>query len=269
MALQKGSDGHAVMNLQKNLNQIGVTKLKEDGLFGDNTEKAVEAFQSAHSLPVTGIVDGVLQDTITKCVVGQLNLPQHGPNPWMPWMRSHVGEKEQTGGVATDFDKEVFSHTSYQDLDGVMEPGCAATVCAALEESGFKSPHDASAESFREFGVDSPLLPGAIVGFNWAGKKDEKADHVAFYDHALDNGLIACLGGNQGSEVKTSLFSKSKIAFVRWPLEKIAGWDLRAKAADKAIAGMNEAVEVAENVANQISGDDVQPVKQKKSKKES
>lgn len=220
MALQKGSEGFAVTNLQKNLKQIGLKPLECDGLFGPQTFAAVEAFQSVHSLPVNGIVDDVTQSAITKSVVNQLIMPG-SEAPWITWMRAHEGELERTGSPATDFDKEVFSHTSYENLDGIMEAGCAATACAALEESGYKSTHNAAAESFRNFGVPCELKPGAIVGFNWAGKKGVHCDHVSFCDHIIDQGHVACLGGNQGHEVKVSIFSQKCIDFIRWPAEKL------------------------------------------------
>ena len=223
MALQKGSEGFAVTNLQKNLKQIGIVPLADDGFFGPQTESAVRVFQEAHKLKIDGVVGPLTQDEITKALVGQIVMPQDGPVPWLAWMKSHIGEVEQSGGKATDFDNEVFSHTSYGSLDGVMVAGCAATACAALEVSGFKSPHNAAAESFRDFGVECELKPGAVVGFNWEGKKGVHADHVTFCDHIIDGNVVACLGGNQGHEVKVSIFSRSFIDFVRWPLEKLEG----------------------------------------------
>jgi hypothetical protein len=218
MALQKGEKDVAVTILQKNLNQLGVAKLPEDGVFGDETFAAVEAFQSAHSLTIDGIVGPETDAAINKAIASQIG---PDPAPWLAWMKSHIGEVEQTGGKASDFDNEVFSHTSYGNLDGVMEAGCAATACAALEESGFKSPHNAAAESFRNFGKDSPLVPGAIVGFNWAGLKGVHCDHVTFLDHIISPDLIACLGGNQSHQVKVSVFSSKFIDFIRYPVDRL------------------------------------------------
>lgn len=215
MALQKGAEGVGVTNLQKNLTQLGVAKLNPDGIFGDATFAALELFQSAHSLPINGEVDQVTQDAITKAVAGQMSAE---PSPWIGWMHSHIGEVEQTGSHATDFDNEVFSHTSYGNLDGVMEAGCAATACAALEESGLKSPHNAAAESFRHFGSPCELKPGCVVGFNWEGAKGKHADHVTFCDHIINDELVACLGGNQGHAVKVSIFSRKFIDFTNWPV---------------------------------------------------
>jgi hypothetical protein len=218
MALSKGDDGVSVINLQKSLNQLGVAILKEDGIFGAETFAAVERFQSAHSLPVTGEVDGPTYNAIGVALTLQISTRAA---PWLNWMRDHLGQIEQTGGPATSFDREVFSHTSYGDLDGVMEAGCAATACAALEESGYKSPHNAAAESFRNFGVDSVLTPGAVVGFNWRAEKGVHCDHVAFLDHIVGPDKIACIGGNQGHQVNVAVFSTKFIDFVRFPIERL------------------------------------------------
>lgn len=216
MALKTGDQGAGVTVLQENLNQLGVAKLQTDGIFGPATFAALETFQSAHSLPVTGQLDGATYDAINKALSAQLGPT---PAPWLAWMKGHIGEIEQTGAAATDFDNEVFSHTSYGNLDGVMEAGCAATACAALEESGFKSPHNAAAASFINFGEKSDLVPGAIVVFQW-----ESGDHhVTFCDHVIDVNLVACLGGNQSHQVKVSVFSRKYIVWTGYPIEKLDG----------------------------------------------
>lgn len=135
--------------------------------------------------------------------------------PWMDWMRSHLGEPEYTGKPATPFDKEVFSHTSYGPLkDGIMQPGCAATAAAALEETGFKSPHNAAAISFVQFGSPCPLKPGCIMVFQW----DTGEHHVSFCDHVVDGNLVAGLGGNQTHELRVSVFSRKYLIATRWPV---------------------------------------------------
>jgi peptidoglycan hydrolase-like protein with peptidoglycan-binding domain len=218
VSLKQGDQGVGVSILQQNLNQLGVNSLEVDGVFGDKTFHALETFQSAHSLPITGELDQITHDFIMHALTSQLSELQM---PWIMWMRSHLGEAEKTGSKATGFDNEVFGHTSYGNLDGVMEPGCAATACAALEETGFKSPHNAAAESFRGFGDPCELKPGAIVGFNWAEKKGIRCDHVSFCDHIIDDEHVACVGGNQGSSVKVSIFSKKYIDFIRWPKDQV------------------------------------------------
>lgn len=52
--LKKGSKGPFVAELQRNLNTIGFGPLKEDGDFGEKTEKAVKAFQNKVGLTSDG-----------------------------------------------------------------------------------------------------------------------------------------------------------------------------------------------------------------------
>jgi len=54
--LNIGCKSIMVFILQKNLNHIG-SQLKEDGIFGEKTDKAVKKFQLEHNLESNGIVD--------------------------------------------------------------------------------------------------------------------------------------------------------------------------------------------------------------------
>lgn len=58
--LRNGCEGEDVRELQSALISLGFScgKYGADGEFGDCTEQAVEAFQRAHALPITGIYDG-------------------------------------------------------------------------------------------------------------------------------------------------------------------------------------------------------------------
>lgn len=55
--LRRGSVGSRVTNLQNILRRLGYYTYTVDGLFGTRTQAAVRAFQTAYSLPVTGVVD--------------------------------------------------------------------------------------------------------------------------------------------------------------------------------------------------------------------
>lgn len=54
--LRKGSSGEDVRRLQERLNELGYYCGAVDGKFGDNTRRAVIAFQGAHGLKTDGIV---------------------------------------------------------------------------------------------------------------------------------------------------------------------------------------------------------------------
>lgn len=62
--LKRGSRGNNVKELQELLNNHGYN-LKVDGIFGDNTEKAVLQFQLDHQLKVDGIVGKITWNKLT------------------------------------------------------------------------------------------------------------------------------------------------------------------------------------------------------------
>jgi len=137
-----------------------------------------------------------------------------GPTPWMDWMRAHRGEIQQTGAKPTPFTIEIFKHTDYPPLQGYTPPSCAATVCAALELTGYRSTHNAAAVSYRDYGDPCELKPGCIVVYQWPNKDH----HVDFCDAIIDGDTVRGLGGNQGSQLKDSDYSRSYIVATRWPL---------------------------------------------------
>ena len=65
-ALQKGSKGDEVVALQQRLILLGYLEGIADGKFGNMTQTAVEAVQSAHSLEVTGIAGEAEFDALSE-----------------------------------------------------------------------------------------------------------------------------------------------------------------------------------------------------------
>ena len=55
--LQRGDHGEYVRQVQERLEELGFSPRGADGDFGRRTREAVEAFQAAYQLPVTGQVD--------------------------------------------------------------------------------------------------------------------------------------------------------------------------------------------------------------------
>jgi hypothetical protein len=69
----RGASGTGVVAVQYGLGRLGYLHDLCDGKFGNNTENAVRAFQSASGLPVTGKVDTVLLTRLDS-MVAQLDL---------------------------------------------------------------------------------------------------------------------------------------------------------------------------------------------------
>jgi hypothetical protein len=141
------------------------------------------------------------------------------PTPWRDWLLNHIGEPCKTGYEPTEFNILCFKHTDYGSIGHVLPPSCAATLCAALEINGFKSPHDASAISFAKYGRPSEMLQGAILVLQHVTGPLRGHYHVTTLDHQSGD-LAYCLGGNQGHLLQVSPYNLKvdyQVVACRWP----------------------------------------------------
>lgn len=74
--LRRGSYGPIVGDLQRNLNTLGYGPLKVDDRFGEDTERAVVAFQNDHGLLVDGIAGGRTNTAIGKAIKDRETKPK-------------------------------------------------------------------------------------------------------------------------------------------------------------------------------------------------
>ena len=144
--------------------------------------------------------------------------PQDVVMPWMAWLKSHQGEPFATGETPTAFNRMCFSHTDCP-LGSKMLAGCAAGACAALELTGYKSPHNAAAISFKNYGTACELKPGCLVLI----EHQTGGHHITFCDHIVSKVplVVACLGANQSHRLQLSEYifksTGDKILATRWP----------------------------------------------------
>ena len=138
--------------------------------------------------------------------------------PWMNWMLKHLNEIQQTGSKPTPFTVEVFKHTTYPPLGNYTPESCAATVCAALEETDYASTHNASAASYATYGTPCELKPGCIVVFAWP----DGGHHVNFCHDIIDGTTFRGLGGNQSHSLDDAIFARQYITATRWPVKRTA-----------------------------------------------
>jgi uncharacterized protein (TIGR02594 family) len=132
--------------------------------------------------------------------------------PWLSLAKKFVGQSEVLGARDNQWILDLFKHCTYHAAHDEIA-WCAAFICSMLEQVGYKSTRSAAADSYRKYGTECELKPGAIVVFHWPAG----GHHVSICDHVVNNSLVACLGGNQGNMVKLSTFNRASIVAVRWP----------------------------------------------------
>ncbi len=139
--------------------------------------------------------------------------------PWFSVATHFKGTSEVHGSVDNPKIVEMFRVSGHPEVQDDETPWCAAFVGTCLRLSGYRSSGSLGARSYQKFGQDLKQQPrrGCIVVF-WRGDPKAATGHVAFYDRD-DGDQVLVLGGNQGDEVTTRGFPKSRVLAYRWPTE--------------------------------------------------
>jgi len=130
-----------------------------------------------------------------------------------------LGIHETAGAVATARIVEYAKHTSMAATSDEV-PWCSSFANFAVDTAGFAGTHSAAARSWLKWGValTTPIL-GCIVVLDRHDDANPSAAHVTICDHPdISNGVVRCLGGNQGNSVKVSRFSTAKVLGYRSPI---------------------------------------------------
>lgn len=130
--------------------------------------------------------------------------------------KKELGVHETPGPEATARIVEYASHTTLKATSDEVS-WCASFANFVTDETGFPGTRLANARSFLKWGtpIDAPIL-GCVVVFK---RGAPPSGHVAFCDHPdVSNGMIRCLGGNQGDRVKVSRFPVSDVLGYRSPI---------------------------------------------------
>jgi len=130
--------------------------------------------------------------------------------------RAELGVQE----VAGEGDNpRILEYASFTTLRARKDsvPWCASFANWICNRVGMKGTGFANARSFLTWGVklDKPIL-GCVVVLK-RGKPP--AGHVTFCDHQdISNGIVRCVGGNQGDRVRVSRYPISDVLGYRSPI---------------------------------------------------
>lgn len=127
-----------------------------------------------------------------------------------------LGVHETPGPEATARIVEYASHTTLKAKTDEVA-WCSSFTNFVADTAGFPGTHLANARSWLDWGVslEAPVL-GCVVILK---RGDPPSGHVAFCDHPdISNGMIRCIGGNQGDAVKVSRFPVSTVLGYRSPV---------------------------------------------------
>lgn len=226
-ALQIGSDGAAVLELQRLLNAVirPNPPLLVDGDYGTKTRRAVLAAQRKLGLEPTGVADDALREALQARLApahdGATAFPTEAT--WMPIARAEIGQAERHAGE----NPRIVAYHATTRLAAKQDevPWCSSFVNWVVERAGYKGTDNALASSWLRWGkeLETPR-PGCVVVLKRKGRTSDAATgsstgfHVAFFVDRTDT-HIRLLGGNQSDAVKYSSYplAKYEVRGYRWP----------------------------------------------------
>jgi len=221
--LRVGSRGPLVTALQQRLVTLRFDVGGVDGIFGQKTFMAVQAFQRAHGLVVDGVVGPKTADALdldgTPSHAPVVSKPVQvqtgsGEPPWLAVARGELGQKEIVGRQNNSRIIEYHAATSLKAKDDETA-WCSSFANWCLKQAGFKGTNNALAASWLKWGVAGTARPGAIAVVG-----TRSTCHVGFLIEETAT-HYKLLGGNQGNQVKVSQYPKGEwfLKGYRWPAD--------------------------------------------------
>ena len=162
--LQHGSHGHDVIILQKKLKEIGYNISYFDGIFGDETKKAVSDFQRDKKIKITGVVNSAtwrLLKEIKSPVPDVLPTKKASADSLIATAKKYIGTPYALGGTTP----------AAFDCSGYMQ--------FVFRAHGITLPRTADAQYLLGSAAKAKkgLVPGDLVFFDTSGG----ISHVGMY----------------------------------------------------------------------------------------
>jgi uncharacterized protein (TIGR02594 family) len=138
--------------------------------------------------------------------------------PWYDIAEKEIGVKEEPGSGNNPRVIEYHSATSLKSKKDATA-WCAAFMCWVLMKAGYKHTKSAWARDYLKYGEKlSKPIKGCIMVFERNGKGGDS--HVTLWSGKETETHYLCCGGNQGDQVKLSLYAKKDLLGCRWPVKE-------------------------------------------------
>jgi cell wall-associated NlpC family hydrolase len=177
--LRVGDSGESVQQVQQRLEELGYNPKGVDGDFGRNTREALEAFQAAYQLPITGQVDEATWAMLFSSGSEEHNIAHDDP--------AGVPTADQLVDLCLHQvnDRYVLGTNADENNPDEDEFDCAELISWACAQLGVAFPDysvsqiDASRGAGLEITVDQAAGCRGALLFRQAGHNGSKYNHVA------------------------------------------------------------------------------------------
>ncbi len=204
--------------VQKRLTVHGL-KVREDGMFGAETQEALRVFQGQKALRVTGTLTAVTITALRQTPGTDVLIPPQRLEMRPLWL----AELERRKGLHEVRDISLLRRWLGSDGrtlgDPAKLPWCGDAIQTAVALTLPSEPQLANpylARNWLQFGQPCQPKLGAIMVF-WRGKRSATDGHVALY-LGEDRDTFTVLGGNQSNAITETTIAKDRLLGARWPL---------------------------------------------------
>jgi uncharacterized protein (TIGR02594 family) len=175
-ALQLGSDGAAVLALQRLLNAVvrPTPPLRLDGDYGAQTRRAVLAAQRTLGLEPTGVADDALRAALEARLARAAAPTFPTDATWMAVARGEIGQVERRGGE----NPRIVAYHATTALAAREDevPWCSSFVNWVMERAGYRGTGSAAASSWLRWGVELEApRPGCVTVLKRRGRSSDAA----------------------------------------------------------------------------------------------
>jgi len=195
----RGDQGPGVQSLQEQLNALHAQpRLVGDGDFGPRTEVALKAFQSAHGLPPTGVVDDATRTAIDDGMRSGFSALPEPPPTRAGLSTGQPRLKGELGGVPVlDQNKLPVGHLGESSTASLRGQGCVLTSFAMVASKLTGEPQDPAAlnDKLKDAGafVDGTGMlnvskAAAVLGLESSAVDSHAPGALAGVDSALRRG---------------------------------------------------------------------------------
>lgn len=138
--------------------------------------------------------------------------------PWLQEAIRDLGVREGKDDTRILAYRAFTKARPWAKTSGAGSAWCSDAACAWFERAGVASTRSAAAASWKRWGRDSGLLPGAVVVFGPHDPDAGGTGHVGIVSRAPVGGMVEVISGNCGNAVRRKLYPVSAVVACRWPL---------------------------------------------------
>ena len=138
--------------------------------------------------------------------------------PWLVRAREDIGVREGRDDARILAYRQFTKERPWAGTAGPGSAWCSDALNSWLGRCGVRGTLSAGAASWKRWGRESDVVPGAIVVFGPHDPDAAGTGHVGIVDAPPVGGKVAVVSGNCGNAVRRKIYDVADVVACRWPV---------------------------------------------------